>query len=490
MDIEKYKQTSTIHTTKSIQIVNNQPIQEMSQPISSNNKPQSNVFNSQTTTQPQIPGTQSKNVSEILNNTSYANMLTQITNDQSNIVHPFNPKPINPNSQSKTAQKKPDYSDDDKNTPKKDQGIIIETMEDFKIKQYLDAVGEIVDPQNIIYASRLSRDRICIYLKSKDIVNELIEKFDYITINETELKIRPLLLRATKFYLNRVCPSIPSAFLHDLITNLGINITSKIQREKMSNGESEFSHVFSFRRTFFGIPEKNTEIPESILVKFDQENHRIYIATEIKRCSYCFKIGHLSDVCKKKLNDNKCVDETFTNTPTQQNLIEINSDFRLSSNSLNTNISENDMIDITDMNDDDNVNASADDENDEHKAKRIKKSTAQNKHAKDELEKLYNKYVHANIEFEVVDNFLTQISKKQINFKKIREEYSIQIRELMEVIETLRGVTQSGTKARLTKCMKKAKIIFSKNNSTASTSNEINEISLYDELQHPAMESL
>lgn len=73
----------------------------------------------------------------------------------------------------------------------------------------------------------------------------------------------------------------------------------------MSNKGEEFAHIYSFRRTFYGIPEKNAQIPESILIHFEQENHRIFLSTEIKRCTNCHKIGHLSEVCRqKKIDDN------------------------------------------------------------------------------------------------------------------------------------------------------------------------------------------
>lgn len=157
----------------------------------------------------QMNQTTSKN----LPNNNAVSLNSFSTPSTSSFSHPRNPF------------KKPNYSDDDIKTPKKDQGLIIESIDGLKIKQYLEAIGEIVGPSNILYASRLSRDRICMYLKTKDLVNEIANKTDFITIDTHDLSIRPLLMRASKFYLNRVCPSIPSSILHDKILEMGINIT-------------------------------------------------------------------------------------------------------------------------------------------------------------------------------------------------------------------------------------------------------------------------
>lgn len=510
MVIENINKSST---TLSTQSTNMQPISTNSQPTSSNtqtnnsnnhqslsssnnmlhlnddpygNDQQQKISNS-------LTDTVSHNFDNDNNKLSYANIIKpSANNNESNSIpdpkSTLNQIPIL--SHSKYVSKKPDYSDDYVKTPKKDQGIIIESAEGIKIKQYLEAVSEIIKPENIIYAARLSRDRICMYLKTKELVNELTENLDYITIENIDLKIRPLMLRATKFYLNRVCPSIPSAFLHDLITNIGINITSLIQRERMSYGEDDFSHVLSFRRTFYGIPDKNVAIPDSMLVKFEQENHRIFISTEIKRCSNCFKIGHLSEVCNKNINIIECETEIQTDiaTPPIQNLNSIDLDLRSSSSSL-INITDTDMIDISDMQDNNDTNESSDDENNDKQVKKIKTQNIQSVRATHELEKLFNRYVHSNIDFNSVANFLTQIGKRKVNYEEMRKMYAKQIKEMIEVIETLRGVTQSGTKARLTKSLYRAKIIFKLRN-PATQSESKNDVSLYDELKNCSMESL
>lgn len=59
---------------------------------------------------------------------------------------------------------------------KKDQAIVIDINVSFTHKDYIIAIGKLVQPSNILFASRISKERICIFLSSKALVDNLIEK--------------------------------------------------------------------------------------------------------------------------------------------------------------------------------------------------------------------------------------------------------------------------------------------------------------------------
>lgn len=401
---------------------------------------------------------------------------------QNNSSNPF-PNQIKVSHQN--VYKKPDYSNDNLKTPKKDQGLIIESAEGLKIKQYLQVVGEIIGPENIMYASRLSRDRICMYLKSKLLVNEITENFDYIQIDEHNLAVRPLTLRATKYFLNRVCPSIPGSFLHDKISEIGINITSMIIREKMTNDDDGYSHIYSFRRTFYGIPGKNINIPDSILINFENENHRIFLSTEIKKCEYCKKIGHTSEKCRKKLLDDTLLSQQKDDLSDSLSLSMKDSAFHLSSSSLNTetddmeteliDINENTQNTITSLSTEQTQLSSAQLQVNNKNLHGVQSDGIGNKiHGSQfktpkvpnsdgmyvELQKKFNEAVNSQLSFEFFISFVIKLSKKKINDDEIRKQYGSSIKDLTEITETLRGITYSATKARLTRTLYKSKNIF------------------------------
>ncbi|RZB41733.1 hypothetical protein BDFB_013113 [Asbolus verrucosus] len=62
--------------------------------------------------------------------------------------------------------------------PFKDQAIVLLATDDLILSDYVVAIGNIVTPKNIIFASRLSNGRICIYLSSKLLVDEPDDAID------------------------------------------------------------------------------------------------------------------------------------------------------------------------------------------------------------------------------------------------------------------------------------------------------------------------
>ena len=57
--------------------------------------------------------------------------------------------------------------------PKKDQGIVIESQDGIQLKDYIFAIGKIAEPKNIKFASRISNNRIGMFLSSKEIAEKL-----------------------------------------------------------------------------------------------------------------------------------------------------------------------------------------------------------------------------------------------------------------------------------------------------------------------------
>ena len=60
--------------------------------------------------------------------------------------------------------------------PKRDQVIVVHALEGYTVRGHVSEIVKITSPTNIRFISRISNGRICIYLASKIIAEDLIEK--------------------------------------------------------------------------------------------------------------------------------------------------------------------------------------------------------------------------------------------------------------------------------------------------------------------------
>ncbi|XP_050439535.1 uncharacterized protein LOC126845005 [Adelges cooleyi] len=61
------------------------------------------------------------------------------------------------------------------NTPKIEQAIVFNIIENVPKKEYILAIGKLVDPSKIIFVSRITNNRFCIFLSSLAVIDKLLE---------------------------------------------------------------------------------------------------------------------------------------------------------------------------------------------------------------------------------------------------------------------------------------------------------------------------
>ena len=89
--------------------------------------------------------------------------------------------------------------------PKKEQAIVLAANDELKLTDYVLAVGELVQPnKNVIFASRMSNSRICIYLSDESLVDKIVSKNTTIKINDVEVNLRRLINPAKRIILSNV----------------------------------------------------------------------------------------------------------------------------------------------------------------------------------------------------------------------------------------------------------------------------------------------
>lgn len=181
--------------------------------------------------------------------------------------------------------------------PKKEQGILLNVVEELKLSDYVMEIGKLVGPKNILFASRISNNRICIYLSSIKLVDKIVEEHSMIAINDYEIGIRRLVTPARRIVISNVCPSIPHHIIESELKQLGIKTVSPVSCIRAGITGDEYSHVMSFRRQVYSMPSESEELPSSILITHDNTKYRIYLSDDNLKCYICKAPGHIARRC-------------------------------------------------------------------------------------------------------------------------------------------------------------------------------------------------
>lgn len=199
--------------------------------------------------------------------------------------------------------------------PTKDQAIIFPSIDDAKLQEYILALGKLLQPKHILFASRIANNRICIYLSSKRMVDTFITEHKHITININNLQARRLITPAQRL-LSNVSPTIPHAILEEQLLGLKIKLLSPITFLRIGITDNQYSHILSFRRQVYISTDDKPSIPESIVISHDETSYRIYLSSE--NCSICKQQGHTQSSCHMSIARNE---ENITHlTPDQQDV--------------------------------------------------------------------------------------------------------------------------------------------------------------------------
>lgn len=76
-----------------------------------------------------------------------------------------------------------------------------------------------IGPKNIIFASKISNNRVTVYLKNKDWVDEIMKTQRIIQIDINDIEIRRLVTPAKRNILSNLCPSIPHNRIEEEVKN-------------------------------------------------------------------------------------------------------------------------------------------------------------------------------------------------------------------------------------------------------------------------------
>ena len=182
--------------------------------------------------------------------------------------------------------------------PTREQAIVLDSVNGISVQEYVIQIGKIIGPKNIRFVSRISNNRVILYLNSKDTVDKLTDKKTKVNIGSNILEIRPLVSKHKRIILSNVCPIIPHDIILSELNKYEIIPKSPISFIRAGMNDPGFAHILSFRRQTYIEPEDIDKVPSYLKINYDGTDYWIYFSTHKVSCFICKEEGHVARFCK------------------------------------------------------------------------------------------------------------------------------------------------------------------------------------------------
>lgn len=179
--------------------------------------------------------------------------------------------------------------------PKREQAVIVESIEGCSNDDYIDGIEKLTDITTIRFISKISGGRVCIYVASDEIVDKLVNK--KIHVKDHMLMVRSFIVRNKRVVISNVNPSIPDEILLDALKNKGINPVSSFSDIRASLTKPGRAHILSFRRQVYIKEDDESKLPDSLQILFENTTYWIYLSTDSTCCFICKQNGHIAKLC-------------------------------------------------------------------------------------------------------------------------------------------------------------------------------------------------
>lgn len=204
--------------------------------------------------------------------------------------------------------------------PKKELAIIMNTEDELNLSDYVINIGNIIGPRNITFASRMSNNRICLYLSNPQAVDTIINNHSKMTINNKEISIRRLISPARRLIISNVCPSVPHTLIEAALKRIGLQLVSPLSFMRAGILGEEYSHILSFRRQVYVKPDDDIDLPSSLVLKFEETSYRIFLTYDNMVCFQCKQPGHIARHCPGQNIGNDEVSQTRQNLTAEKKI--------------------------------------------------------------------------------------------------------------------------------------------------------------------------
>ncbi|KAJ8671609.1 hypothetical protein QAD02_002868 [Eretmocerus hayati] len=130
--------------------------------------------------------------------------------------------------------------------PTEDQAVILDAVEGSTINDYVPALVRVINAQDDAHVSRISGSRICFYLKTKALVDELTVTETNVNIGKHALSVRRLLSKVKRVTISYFHPRIPDSDSMEEWAKMNIEPVSRIAEIRERITVPGCSHICSF----------------------------------------------------------------------------------------------------------------------------------------------------------------------------------------------------------------------------------------------------
>ena len=195
--------------------------------------------------------------------------------------------------------------------PKKEQAIVMDSIEGLTIDDYIDGLETLIDTSSIQFLSKISGNRVCAFISNKTLVENTTNKT--IIVKGHSINIRPLIEKNKRVVISNVCPVIPHEVLLEALKINGITPVSQMSHIRAGLNKPGRSHILSFRRQIYIKEELVHLLPETLQINFDNTTYWVYLTTDSTSCCICKQTGHIAKLCPK-YNDGTNASQTAQQT--------------------------------------------------------------------------------------------------------------------------------------------------------------------------------
>lgn len=189
--------------------------------------------------------------------------------------------------------------------PKKEQAVILSPIPNIPINEYILSLSKIIGPEKILFREKISNNRISVFLTSKQIVDELLNKHNHIIVQGQYIPIRRLISTAQRAIISGGSPIVPHDRIENEIKKMNFQLASNITFINAGMNTNNLNHIMSFKRQVYLNLTNENQLPASFLINYEDDDYRFFLDLPQQKCFSCNGFGHIAANCPENITNNQ-----------------------------------------------------------------------------------------------------------------------------------------------------------------------------------------